>query len=371
MKSNYNYSNIGRAVIRRPARGWKRGVTLIELMVAAVIMVVVTGAAFTLFKIATSYEARQQEILTQTQNLRAALYAVSRDIRMAGSGLPLIGSQTIHIYVNDDLYDAETQKEKGWFSYTGANEAGARAIFGTDSGTDETKSDTLTIFRAEVETTSSLGQLSAAFNPGSSNSIRLIDGIWEGELFSDGDILAIANGTAAVIVQAAVSTPGQKYSEIGLGPRFNPEKTLSGDTFPAGSMVYNLRDVTFVTYYVDTANKRLMANYHDVTLKDEDADDPNKHLVTVADNIEDFQVAYFLRSAFSENLTQYSTISLDQLANQGLVVQAVQVAMVSRSKNTSQLNPEGSSVKVMEHTAKDEKGYTRRVLSEIVQLRNY
>lgn len=364
MKRKYNYSNIGRAVIRRPARGWKRGVTLIELMVAAALMVVVTGAAFTLFKIATSYEARQQEILTQTQNLRAALYAVSRDIRMAGSGMPLIGTQTIHIY--DGSKDTP-----GWFRYDGASEPGARAIFGTDSGADETKSDTLTIFRTEVETTSSLGQLSTAFNPGSSSSIKLADGVREGELFSDGDILAIANGTAAVIVQAQVSSPGLKYSEIGLGPRFKPGAALSGDTFPDGSMVYNLRDVTFVTYYVDTANKRLMANYHDATLEDNDADVANKHLVTVADNIEDFQVAYFLRSAFSENLTQYSTISLDQLTNQGLVVQAVQVAMVSRSKNTSRLNPAGSAVEVMGHTAKDEKGYTRRVLSEIVQLRNY
>lgn len=378
-----------------PGAGCKRGLTLIELLVASLIMIVVTGAAFTLFRLTATTEKHQQDVLTQTQNLRAALYAVSRDIRMAGSGLPMVGAPVLQIYVDGDLYDADTQDDGGkngnWFMYKGETEYGVRAIFGSNSYNyatpeEQLKSDSLTIFRAELESTAALGVLGDDFTPGISTVVKLKDKIIEGTTFSSGDILAIADGSTAVIVQARLDS-GADDDTLRLGPRFNPGKELPDSvglrSFPAGSQVYNLRDITFVTYYVDTTNHRLMANYHDIALVDKDADDlDKKHLVTVADNIEDFQVSYYFSVASSVELDQNPDINLKRL-NDGDVVKAVEMAMVSRSKNRSDLSADASSVEVLghlddpgkgkiaSHRAEDEKGYSRRVMSEIVQLRNF
>lgn len=397
MKRDMDYQNIislKTGGLRGPGAGWKRGLTLIELLVASLIMVVVTGAAFSLFRLAATTEKHQQEVLTQTQNLRAALYAVSRDIRMAGSGLPMIGAPALQIYVDAALYDADTQDAGGaggdWFLYKGETEYGVRAIFGSNSyryaPAEQSKSDSLTIFRAELESTAALGVLGADFTPGTSTTVKLKNKITEGTTFSNDDILAIADGSAAVIVQVQADA-GAYDDTLRLGPRFKPGKGLPASvglkSFPAGSQVYNLRDITFVTYYVDTDNHRLMANYHDIAVADKDADDlSKKHLVTVADNIEDFQVSYYFSVAASVELDQNPDINLKRL-NDGDVVRAVEMAMVSRAKNRSASSAEASSVEVLSHLddpvkdkiashrAKEEKGYTRRVMSEIVQLRNF
>lgn len=381
MKRDFYYLNTDVKAAALPA-GCKRGVTLIELMVAALIMIVVTSAALSLFRVAATHEKRQQEVITQTQNLRAALYAVSRDIRMAGNGLPMLGARYIHIYVDPSLANKDIQREsRGWFTYaktgTGENPHGIWPVFGTNSNTDRTKSDSLTIFRAELESTFPLGRLDQPFTPGTSDKLVLKSSdkkVIYDEHFTNGEMLGIASGTTAVIVQGSVTNAkkGDEVTSFGLGTRFKPAENLpDGFTFPAGSFVYNLRDVTFVTYYVDTTNHRLMADYHDATVVDEDADDANKkHLVTVADNIEDFQVAYFFFPPGGGELVQDADINWD-LLDAGNVVQAVQLAMVSRSRNASLLNPNGEAVEIMGHKVQDEKGFSRQVLSEVITLRNF
>lgn len=380
MKRDFYYLNTDVKAVAPPA-GCKRGVTLIELMVAALIMIVVTSAALSLFRLAATHEKRQQEVLSQNQNLRAALYTVSRDIRMAGNGLPMLGARYVHIYVDPSLANPDIQRaNSGWFTYAkpgaGENPDGVWPVYGTNSDTDQTRSDSLTIFRAELESTFPIGRLAQSFKPGTSTQLVLQasgDKLISEVHFTDGEMLGIASGDMAVIVQG--STTVQKGSEIDrldLGARFNPAENLpSGFTFPAGSFVYNLRDVTFVTYYVDIANRRLMADYHDATIEDLNADDENRsHLVTVADNIEDFQIAYYFSPPGGGALVQDADINWQRLDN-GDVVQAIQLAMVARSRNTSILNPDGKAIEIMGHTVADEKGFSRQVLSEIVTLRNF
>jgi hypothetical protein len=70
---------------------------------------------------------------------------------------------------------------------------------------------------------------------------------------------------------------------VNVGQRFEPGGVLpDGFTFPEGSKVYNLRDIVFVSYYVERGPNfnRLMANYR--------GDGP----AVIAENIEDFQVRY-------------------------------------------------------------------------------
>jgi hypothetical protein len=363
-----------------------------------VIMVVVVGAAFTLFQVTATHEARQQEVLTQTQNLRAALYTVARDVRMAGSGLGLIGVQMAQIYVPAAVYDptldGTTQEAAGWFKYKGAAKFGVRPIYGTNGATDD-EADTLTVFHTDAEAPTPLGQLALDFTPGADDKLTLTDSVRHGLTLNDGDILAVASGSTAVIVQAQVDTTpateitvpfeepglatadvkimvGPAKTEITLGSRFKPGAHLPGDfapTFPAGSSVYNLRDITFVTFQLDRDTLRLMANYHDESV----GEAGDKHRVPVAHNIEDFQVAYRFNEAGKTDLAPPTYVINEATLDGGSpqLVRAVDLAVVTRSENRSNLDKNGQPLEVMEHTASGEKGYARRVLTETVQLRNY
>ncbi|MDR0881989.1 MAG: PilW family protein [Candidatus Adiutrix sp.] len=394
----------------------KRGVTLVELLVVMVIMMVVMGAAFTLFQVTATHEARQQEVLTQTQNQRAALYTVARDVRMAGSGLGLVGVDMVQIYVPAEAFDPRIQEAAGWFKYKGAKNYGVRPIYGANSDTDD-KSDTLTIFRTDAEAPKPLGQLKAQFAPadgelkltatnptlckGGENSEAKVE---PGCTINNGDILAVANGTTAVIVQAKVAPPtdvweapglsggktikiklGTPTDTIAIGDRFKPGDNLpSGESFPPGSTVYNLGDITFVTYQVEVTEQennkrppvvRLMANYHDRA----------GGVVPVAHDIEDFQVAYYYSAPSQTDLTgplnaddaNFSKIFESADKDELQIVRAVDLAVVARTPNKSSLDKNGRPVEVMGHTANvnpyadQPDGLARRVLTETVQLRNY
>lgn len=355
----------------------KAGVTLVELLVAVVVMVIVVAAALSIFNLGSRHEARQQEIVIQLQNLRAALYTIGRDVRMAGSGMRLTGASNYHIFVSDAVADDNTQNGSGWFRYINEDETRVVRIMGTDSGSlkpvstaeyseesnKPARADTLTILRFDVESPTEVGRLSSSFSPGAADQrINLHSSVTEGKNIEDGDMVAVVDGNIAVIVQARLN--GSR-SILEIGERFRPENPLpSAYTFPEGSWVYNLRDITFVSYFVDTENKRLVANYHDDTIIDRNADNSAQpHLVTIADNIEDFQVQYFLSNATEA----VSAAGID--INSHIV--AVRLALVSRTRAYSEIGAkENGSIEVFDHKAADEKGYSRRLLFETIQLRN-
>jgi len=383
------------------------GFSLVELLVVVVLMVVVTAASFTLFQIGARHEARQQDVLNQTQNLRTALYTIARDVRMAGNGLTFIGSRLLDIYVDSSVFDPNTQEAAGWFRYRDADKYGVRAIYGTNgecsppgplpnppklcpppAGQPVCESDTLTIFRAEIENPLSLGHLSTSFTPGTDSALTLRESLTVGQTIANKDILAVAAGTRAVIIEIDSLGSGS-VSTLPLGARFNPGSTPmpgGGFTFPEGSMVYNLRNVVFVTYYIDrSANRnRLMANYHDATLTvgttDVEGDSTlnptvggnNPHLLAVAGNIEDMQVGYFLAAVGHEGpeLEANGVIKgLEPDINEsglddggGKFARLVSLALTARSSR----NREGGSR--AGSTADD---YTCMGLSENIALRNF
>lgn len=366
----------------------KKGVTLIELMVVVAVMSIITAAALVVFKTTATNEVRQQANVEQMQNLRAAFYTVARDVRMAGNGLSLLGAGSVNVFVDPSLHNADIARGPGWFQYADFNTHGVVPIFGTDSGTDPDKADTLTIFRSDVEAINDIGTLSVTFTPGSSGSITLNRSITEGVEISDGDILGITNGVTAIIVQASLPSSGATASTINLGARFRPAAPLpNGEVFGAGSIVYNLKNVTFVTYYLDMENARLMANYHDGTVNDNDSDVSNPHLVVVANNIEDFQVNYFL---FPSPIAGGDPPADAFITENNLTtswVGAVKIGMVSRSASPlmdvnqkvfdnpisdsdKEFKKKLDSIDLMGHKVASKPGYTRRTIIEIVQLRN-
>jgi len=61
-----------------------QGFTLIELMIVMVISIIVIGGTIQAYQSQQNAQLAQKQVVEMQQNLRAALYFMSRDIRMAG-----------------------------------------------------------------------------------------------------------------------------------------------------------------------------------------------------------------------------------------------------------------------------------------------
>jgi prepilin-type N-terminal cleavage/methylation domain-containing protein len=81
-------------VERRRAR--ERGFSMVELMVAMVVTLVVSGAIFGLLSAGGNAFRREPEVADRQQNIRIAMDAIMRDISNAGSGMPLVSQVFTH-----------------------------------------------------------------------------------------------------------------------------------------------------------------------------------------------------------------------------------------------------------------------------------
>lgn len=345
----------------------RKGFTLVELLVAMAVLTIVTGAALVVFRGTAAHEARQQQNLEQMKNLRAGLNTVANDARMAGNGYRLMGTQLIQVWV-DSRATHETQQGTGWFRYNApnVNRPGVIPIFGTNSSSPST-ADTLTIFRTATENFNSVGQLSSGYQPGVQNLINLKDPIEIGQDISTGDIVAVTTGEVTIITQVEVTST----TALTVSGRFAPGAPMvdpSNFTFPAGSTVYNLKDVTFVTYYLDMPNLNLMANYHDtVTVNGVESG----NIAVVANNIEDFQVNYYIGPNAGPTLTDSITPpQWPDLVIGVNTISGLRMGMVSRSNTKVAENlASGDPISLLGHTASADKGYSRRFLIENVNVR--
>jgi type II secretory pathway pseudopilin PulG len=340
------------------------GLTLIELLVALVLTIMIIGATFMIYQTNSRYYYRQQARLEQAQNLRSALYTLARDLRMAGDGLIVMGVPLVHAYL------PEPDGTGGaWFRYevdgSGAlaGDPGLRAIFGLDA-TDGP--DSITVFRSEVESSNAFGQLDEPFLSTSSNLI-LASPVPERSV-SEGDVLGLVSGRDAVLVKAGtISGPGAD-GKITLDAALKPGSSFpSSLSFPRGSFVYNLRDVHLTTYWVDTANRNLMARYHH--LAGLDYDDPVKSSIIVAPGIEDLQLRYVMNGQDPDDGVDGLTLAILEADNW---VRQIQIGLVSRSEYRDPTNSTFMPVSMFNHVVSEPAdGHMRQVQTGGVNLRNY
>jgi prepilin-type N-terminal cleavage/methylation domain-containing protein len=74
----------------------QRGFSMIELMVAMVVTLVISGAIFGLLSAGGNAFRREPEVADRQQNIRIAMDGIARDIEDAGSGMPLVGQVFTH-----------------------------------------------------------------------------------------------------------------------------------------------------------------------------------------------------------------------------------------------------------------------------------
>ena len=279
----------GRFGDERPRKPHPAGITLIELLVALALTIIVIGATFMIYQTNSRFYYQQQSRLEQAQNLRTALYILSREIRMAGDGLIVMGVPKVQAYVPQP-----TGSGGEWFRYvvdssgTQASTTGLRTIFGIDN---DNGPDTLTLFRTEVESSLAFGQLSSPYTA-TSSKLNFSDSI-PANAVARNDVLGVVNNRNAILLQALTVSDSGDPGEITLGPRFKPGGSLpSGMTFPSGTYVYNLRKAYLTTYWVDQINHNLMARFHH--LGDLDYDNATESSIIISPDIEDLQMRYVM-----------------------------------------------------------------------------
>lgn len=64
------------------------GFTLVEFMIASVLTMIILAATFTLMNSLFAANTSMQQVIGTQQNLRVAMNAITRDVTMAGTGLP-------------------------------------------------------------------------------------------------------------------------------------------------------------------------------------------------------------------------------------------------------------------------------------------
>ena len=357
----------------------RSGLTLVELMVVIVVSTMVAAVAFSMFQVNSRYYVRQDALLEQVQNLRVAMYTIGRDVRMAGNGFGIVGHgvDAIQAYVPKIVFDKDGNWEHtyGWFEHIeGGDVKGIMRIFAVDGGTSNP--DRLTVFRADPELGMEIGVLSESFTAGSDRLLKLQTALREHSVQA-GDILVLVNGadeSEAIFLEMAEPFSKDKTT-ISIGPeydvpgedareaRFYPKNVHSRlQSFPSGSRIYNMRVINLVTYFVDTKNNRLMADYFDSQIDHYDADGA----VIVATDIEDFQVRFEFDN--SPGTWQDGGLVIENFANNR--VKSMEIGLVARSTmkdsgNSSQ--PVKLFNRIQERPAD---GYPRRVLTEVIALRN-
>ncbi|MDR1656112.1 MAG: prepilin-type N-terminal cleavage/methylation domain-containing protein [Deltaproteobacteria bacterium] len=318
------------SMVKNDGRGFFKGrwpgLTLVELLVVIAISLIVSAVAFTIYRINTGYYLREEAFIQQQQNLRAAFYVLGQSLRMAGNGLKVLGPDVslIQVWSPSQVIvnkgNVSISPNPGWFSHPGSSAGGARAIFGIDGGPKQ--ADVVTLFRAEVEYPAPLGLVQQA----GGNFVDL-NGPVQFDTLADRNIIALVNKTQATLLEVDRFESNRIY--FVKGGRFTGPSGPPGNFPTIGSSVYNLRDVSLVTYYVDQQNFQLMAAHHDLGRLGYDVS-ANKSVI-VANNIEDLQIYYYYAAEVvdPESLGLNPDLSLARLNRDR--VKALGLAMTSRS----------------------------------------
>ena len=304
------------------------GVTLVELLVVSALALIVSGVAFSIYHVNTVHYLRQEAYIQQQQNLRAAMFVMSRDLRMAGTGLLLLGPAVKRIQAwtpSRPVIGPDSrvviEPTSGWFSLPGPGaEPGARAVFGIDGG--ELGSDVVTVFRAEMEFPSSLGRVSGLSGATLTLSSDAIDGA-----LAAGDIIGLVKGEEAVLMEVE-KVDGDEV-EIKCGGRLTGPSLAPVGFEIMGASVYNLRDVSLATYYVDESQNQLMVAHHDQARDGFDAVDIRS--TVVASNIEDLQIHYYFGGDEVDPQALSDGPDISHLRLEADSVKVVALGMVSRS----------------------------------------
>jgi type IV pilus assembly protein PilW len=214
---------------RRTFRGPRhaRGITLIELMIALVLGLVVTGAALALFVTNRQTYTASENLNRMQETARSAFELMSRDIREAATN-PCDSTMAL----TNQIKDSTTRWWTNWDLATGvqgypAATAFPDAGFGTGEG-DRVNGTAAIEFKSAVPTGAVVSADMA--NTSSEITVNSTSGI------SGGDILAICDFNHGTLFQATGTAAGQ-ISHATSGTPGNIDSTLPPDIYKKNAIV--------------------------------------------------------------------------------------------------------------------------------------
>ncbi|MFL6593702.1 MAG: PilW family protein [Luteimonas sp.] len=230
-----------RAIRGRAARSLvdQRGFTLIELMIALVLGLIVSGAALALFVTNKRTYVASENMGRVQENARTAFELMSRDVREAG-GNPCDANVPIGNALNDTSWWSNWGS--GVTGYNGAA-AFAGAPFGTSTGARVNGTDAIEL-RSGVDT--GIAVIGAMPDPSANIDVQSTSGI------SNNDLVMICDFNQAAIFQVTQTPAGLKIQHNkGAGNPGNCTKDLEypidcsgsahGQPFTEGAHIAKLR----------------------------------------------------------------------------------------------------------------------------------
>jgi prepilin-type N-terminal cleavage/methylation domain-containing protein len=317
----------------------KKGFTLVELMVAMAITLVVMGAIFLTFKSQQDSYVIQEQITATQQNVRAAMYILTRDIQMAG------------YYSN---FDTDTYT-RDWDDLDGDNEVIRPLLFSrnnvADGGGDNIKdnTDVIIIVKASSEG-GPLGAGEEANKPGSSaGKIILTDR----DLDGDGNVDLNDTGKKyGILAKENLSTA--EFFEV---------DSSSGTITPPGGLTQSY-DVGDWIFRADVIIYRIDENATNPSLRRRNVGSDNGYQV-VAENIDNLQFRYLLSNGTWTNDPS--------AAGQEPNVRAVEISLLARTARANRGYTDTNTYNIgdVNYTppAPDNQ-YRRKLLCSTVKTRN-
>ncbi|MBW2105033.1 MAG: PilW family protein [Deltaproteobacteria bacterium] len=315
-----------------------QGFTLAELLIAMAISLVVMSAIFLTFKSQQDSYIIQDQVTAMQQNLRAAMYMLTRDIQMAGYYTNFdTDTYTMDWDDVDDDNDPTTGTEMIRpliYAQNNVNVAG-------DNIKDNT--DVIVIVKAS----SNFGVLGAN-DSAAVNTITLNDlGVGSGTGQID---LNDAGKRFGVMVRSDLSRA--EFFEIPTGtggPPFSTVQSFS-QTYGEGDLIFRA-DV--IIYRVDE-------NATNPSLRRRNFGQDNGNYQVVAENIDNLQFRYLLSDGTWTN----------NPAGQEPNVRAVEISLLARTANTNRgyIDPNTYSIGDVNYNPND--AYRRKLLCSIVKTRN-
>jgi len=306
-----------------------QGFTLVELLVAMFITLLVMGTIFLTFKSQQDSYVIQDQITATQQNLRSAMYVLTRDIQMAG------------YYTN---FDTDTYT-RDWDDLDGDNEIIRPLLFSrnnvADGGGDNIKDNTDVIIIVKA---SSEGRRLVAGEDATAGIITLTSR----DLDVDGD--------------DDLNNTGQKYGILAKedlsAAEFFEVDSAAGNITPPGGLTQNY-DVGDWIFRADVIIYRIDENATNPSLRRRNFGQDNGYQV-VAENIDNLQFRYLL----SDGTWTHNP------AGQEPNVRAVEISLLARTANTNRGYTDTNTYNIGDVSPTPNDAYRRKLLCSIVKTRN-
>ena len=326
------------------------GYTLVEVLVAMVILAVVSAGISAVFITGqTEYGVREATVRMQ-QQARQAMNEMEREIKNTGYGLMDLGNLTINVYKSGllpswqvvEATDGGAAPDSVSFLYSGTE---------SDVGYD-------LIVSEDHPTSSAIMRISPVGTVPSSRTIN--DDFTAGDLFlvyDPGD----PDKPASRFQATNVGDTDKIHHSPGGG--INPPGGFIGVEYGVGSKVVNLRlmQAKRVSYSVDAA-QNLIKTVEDLSLLDPPA---NRLTKIVAAGVEDLQIRYQFLDGTWKNAGEAGFDPRN--------IRAVQVSIIVRTEKADPRYP-GQSLQLTgsygNGGVKNSAGYRRMTMSTIISVRN-